>query len=69
MAQRENALKLASDVRTQAGLGLRNKSVRVKEEVLGGNVVHRVVIEPSSNVPKQRQLVPIYEALDSTSAS
>jgi hypothetical protein len=28
MAQRENALKLASDVRTQAGLGLRNKSVR-----------------------------------------
>jgi hypothetical protein len=33
MAQRENALKLAR-MRTQAGWGLRNKSVRVKEEVL-----------------------------------
>jgi cell division protein FtsN len=49
MERRENALTLAADVEARAGFGLGNRSVKVKEKMLGNKRYYRVIIEPSSS--------------------
>lgn len=49
MESQENAHKLAADVEARTGSELGNRSVKVKEKMLGNKRYFRVIIEPSSS--------------------